>query len=162
MFESEQYLRNIGDKDCLQLNDLQLSVPQTSHSRVPFFETSTLRLQPSKIEAEGRWGAIQLIAYFSALLDRRKLDDLPATSLEDDNPIPRKRTRLSTRSSEYVRQMSKSSAPGKICATQILVFICAHGDLEMEDYGMIIESLISNAADDNGEVSSWAFVALAW
>ncbi|KAK2789529.1 Serine/threonine-protein kinase tel1 [Onygenales sp. PD_12] len=148
-----EYLRQ-PEKDIMQLDDLEFSfgpdpLPMGIRSMAP-------RLGVPR--SEQNWTILQLIASFSALLDKICL----APSIDSQSAErPNKKQQLLSRTSDILHEASSATGITRICALQLVPFVLLEDDCKVEKLLPTLEHLAPNILDENSSAASWTMVAIA-
>ncbi|KAL1646059.1 Serine/threonine-protein kinase tel1 [Diplodia intermedia] len=130
-----EYVRRV-EREQLQLEDIRLRCASEYPYDESPFSLPVFRLRPGNARSEHYWTVLFFVV------------DL-ANALQ------------SSRSQDYLRQLSSPQPSEKIFALQVIAFIVQQVRLAAEDVRLVLEKLTSRLSDGNPAISSWAMLGTA-
>ncbi|KAF2161372.1 hypothetical protein M409DRAFT_28107 [Zasmidium cellare ATCC 36951] len=154
-------------QDARQLNmdDLRLDVglPRENDVATVLF---SLRCTDETVEAD--WTLVFMLAsIYNVLTSNNKSGGSAGHDSnmdpEDDTiePRPRKRARIDDELSQLIDGTSRDSPQSRTCAIQTICFLVQQKSLAPEQLSHLTSTLAASCSEDTGNVSSWAYLALA-
>ncbi|KAF7194796.1 Serine/threonine-protein kinase tel1 [Pseudocercospora fuligena] len=155
------------EREQLRLDDLRLEINPIN---IPDGKVATplLTLRCAGLQAESNW----LVAHIMAFLHRAILprsgtsDELEqASEREEEADIsqrPRKRQRTEDDFTKLVSAITLGTQQERTCALQTVAFLAPRMRFSFIQLRRLLDSAAVSCSDENGAISSWAFIACAY
>lgn len=163
--EHEYASRLERERNELKLEDLRLEVNRGSLGKGQL-ATVLFTLRCTGRTGEMNWLLVNILAFLKSVLisaeqQKSESDDEPDATTKDINRRPRKRLRLSNQLSALLDATTRGTARERICALQTVTFLAQLQPLSNQQLLGIADSLTLSCSDDNVNICSWAFLAVA-
>ena len=149
------------EREQLQLDDIDLSDHTFRSDRYMPMSIKACELRLGAHKAEQPWTILHMSAsILTAISANNGVHEVQNGSADLDPPP--KRRRIAGALDEVLELMKASTAPEKLYALQVLLFVFDKLTVDVGDMERILHLLLPCASDDNGSIASWAIMALTW
>ncbi|KXT05379.1 hypothetical protein AC578_10985 [Pseudocercospora eumusae] len=155
------------EREQLRLDDLRLEI---NSRNFPDGKVATplLTLRCSGLQAESNWLAAHIMAFLHrAILPRSPTSDGLEQASEHEEEVdisqrPRKRQRTEDDFTKLVSAITFGTQQERTCALQTVAFLAPRMRFSFIQLRRLLDSAAVSCSDENGTISSWAFIACAY
>ena len=147
---------NPHSKTRLQLDDLTFATDELPRDH---FRTHLFGIRPFNLAGERKWGMLQGMTLFEAILWAHGKSSAPVPSTEEeDQPRKRRRTNKSTRLSPKLHFADQEA---QLSCLQILPFFMSTTGVPPDELPDLLSDFIGLIGHKDGQIASWAMIACA-
>lgn len=150
------------NRDQLQVDDLSLTVAlrPSDDANISRVQNRLVALHSSGPRTEHNWALVHVLVSLCGVLTDERLERCDSDD-EAGMEQPKKRQRMAD---DFEDVLSSTIVPHigiRTCALQTVTFVLQQTQLNVERLDQVLERLTLCANEDNGIVSSWAYMAVA-
>lgn len=157
-----EYARRL-DRDPLHMEDIEMVDFGAAAVDSTPFSLYAFRLRPHNTRAERNWANLQIIGLLQRLVSLAEEQKRLAANLvdSDDDKHPRKRQRTAHDSDRLLRPIKSLDSQVRLAALQALPFVLQNCELSASVLVELLGQLSICAAEKQGQIASWALLAIS-